>query len=95
MIIIIFISGIITLGVIVSAKSYYEEDATTIFGPLQWFAKWKLKRKKSNGGLSRDKEKEFILSGKYVSSAIDSLFFYGSYIGLILSGLAYFIYVLV
>ena len=95
MIIIIFISGIITLGAIVSAKYYYEEDVTTIFGPLQWFAKWKLKRKKSNGGLSRDKEKEIILSGKDVSSAIDSVFFYGSYIGLILSGLAYFIYVLV
>jgi hypothetical protein len=73
-------------------KYYYEDDISGIFYLVVRFTRWKLrKRNIAHYPVKIDAQKETTVTGKYVSSGIDFLFFYGSYIGLVLT-VAYFGY---
>ncbi|VDI73704.1 Hypothetical predicted protein [Mytilus galloprovincialis] len=88
MIIIITVSGIILYGTTITIKYHYKKKTDDIWSPLKGFARWAMKRKccsAENVPVTQDE----------VVYVLDSLFFYGSYVMMILIGFGYFLYVLV
>ncbi|VDI48423.1 Hypothetical predicted protein [Mytilus galloprovincialis] len=95
MIIIITVSGIILYGTTITIKYHnYKKKTDDIWSPLKGLARWTMKRKcfcvepaESAGNVPVTQDE--------VVDALDSLFFYGSYVMMILIGFGYFLYVLI
>ena len=90
MIIIIVVSGIILFGVIITVKYYNEEDEDKMRPALKRFVIWKL-YKDNNVGESIDIKRT--VTGKNVANVLDTIFFYGSYVAMVITILSYILYV--
>jgi hypothetical protein len=90
MIIIIVVSGIILFGVIITVKYYNEEDEDKIGPALKRFVIWKLYQD-NNVGQSVDIKRT--VTGKDVAIMLDTIFFYGSYVVMLITILGYILYV--
>ena len=90
MIIIIVVSGIIVFGVIITVK-YFNEECEDKIGPaLKRIVMWQLHRDNNVGESVEVKRK---VTGKDVANMLDTIFFYGSYIVMILTASGYILYV--
>ncbi|XP_063410528.1 acetylcholine receptor subunit beta-type lev-1-like [Mytilus trossulus] len=94
MVIIITVSGIILYGTTITIKYHYKKKTDYIWSPLKGLVRWtsncqcccvKTAESAVNVPVTKDE----------VVYALDSLFFYGSYVLMILIGFGYFLYVLI
>jgi hypothetical protein len=90
MIIIIVVSGIILFGVIITVKYYNEEDEDKIGPTLKRVVMWQLYQD-NNVGQSVDIKRT--VTGKDVAIMLDTIFFYGSYVVMLITILGYILYV--
>ncbi|XP_071145195.1 acetylcholine receptor subunit alpha-1-B-like [Mytilus edulis] len=92
MIAIILISGVIVIGSIMNAKYFYLENDKHIGMVMKYFTKlWK---RKMNKVVPIDEYKEPTIRIKDVTEMLDSLFFYGTYILIVVIISSYILYVL-
>ncbi|XP_063410515.1 acetylcholine receptor subunit alpha-1-A-like [Mytilus trossulus] len=92
MIAIISISGVIVIGSIMNAKYFYLENDKLIGMVMKYFTK--LWMRKMNKVIPIDEYKEPTIRRKDVTEMLDSLFFYGTYILILVIISSYFCYVL-
>jgi hypothetical protein len=90
MIIIIVVSGTMVFGVIITVKYFNEEDTDKIGPALKRVVMWQLSKDNNVGEL---KEVTCKVTGKDVANMLNSIFFYVSYFVMILTTLAYILYV--
>jgi hypothetical protein len=90
MIIIIVVSGIIVLGVIITVKYFNEENEDKIGPTLKRVVMWQLPKDNDVGG---PLEVKYNVTGKDVANMLDTIFFYGSYVVMILTASGYILYV--
>ncbi|XP_052083651.1 acetylcholine receptor subunit alpha-like [Mytilus californianus] len=92
MIAIISISGVIVIGSIINAKYFYLENGENIGIVMKSFTiVW---TRKTNKVVPIDEYKEPAIRGKDITEMLDFLFFYGTYISIIVIISGYFLYVL-
>ncbi|CAC5407623.1 CHRNN [Mytilus coruscus] len=92
MIAIISISGVIVIGSIINAKYFYLENDENIGMVMKYFTKLWLRKK--NKVVPIEDYKEPAIRGKDITEMLDFLFFYGTYISIIVIISVYFLYVL-
>ena len=90
MIIIIVVSGIMVFGVIITVKYFNNENTDKIGPALKRVVMWQLSKDNNVGEL---KDVTCKITGKDVANMLDSIFFYVSYFVMILTTLAYILYV--
>ena len=90
MIIIIVVSGNILFAIIISVNYFNEEDVDKIRPALRRFVLWQLPKDNNIGEL---KEVKRTVTGKDVAIMLDTIFFYTSYLILVITVLCYFVYV--
>jgi hypothetical protein len=90
MIIIIVVSGIIVFGVIITVKYFNEEDVDKIGPTLKRVVMWQLPKDNNVGEFVEIKCK---VTGKDVANMLDTIFFYGSCVVMVITILGYILYV--
>ena len=90
MVIIIVVSGIIAFGVILTVKYYNEEDVDKIGPALKSITSWQSHKDTDVG---ESVEAKYNITGKDVANMLDTIFFYGSYVVMILTTVGYSLYV--
>ena len=90
MIIIIVVSGIIVFDVIITVKYFNEEDTDKIGPALKRVVMWQLPKDNDVGG---PLEGKYNVTGKDVANMLHTIFFYGSYVVMILTASGYILYV--
>ena len=90
MIIIIVVSGIILFGVIITVKYYKEEDEDKIGPTLKRVVIWKLYQ---DNNVDQSVDIKRTVTGKDVAIMLDTIFFYGSYVVILITILGYILYV--
>ena len=92
MVIIIVVSGIIVFGAIITVKYYNEEDVDKIGPALKRITSWQ-SHKDSDVGESV--EAKYNITGKDVANMLDTIFFYGSYVVMVITTFGYILYILI
>ena len=90
MIIIIVVSGIIIFGVIITVKYYNEEDVDKIGPALKRVVMWQSHK---DSDVSESVEVKCKVTGKDVANMLDTIFFYCSYVVMVITTLGYILYV--
>ena len=90
MIIIIVVSGIIVFGVIITVKYYNEEDEDKIGPALKRVVMWQLPK---DNYVGESVEVKCKVTGKDVANMLDTIFFYCSYVVMVITTLGYILYV--
>ena len=90
MIIIIVVSGIIGFVVIVNVKYFNEEDVDKIGPVFKRLAMWQLHK---DNELVEPNELKCTITGKDVSNMLDAIFFYGSYVVMVIITIGYILYI--
>ena len=90
MIIIIVVSGNILFAVIISVKYFNEENADKIGPALKSVVMWQLFK---DNNVGEPVEVKCKATGKDVANMLDTIFFYTSYLIMVIAVLCYFVYV--
>ncbi|CAC5375392.1 CHRNN [Mytilus coruscus] len=94
MIVIITVSGIILYGTTVTIKYHYKKKTDDIWSPLKGLTEWIVNKKLRYVEQADSEQKVYVTKGDVVD-ALDSLFFFGSYMMMVVIGFGYFLYVLI
>ena len=92
MIVIIAISGIIVFGVIITVKYYNEDDVANIGPALKRVVMWLFHKYNTVGEALEVRDK---VIGKDVANMLDAIFFYGSYVVMVIATFGYILYILI
>jgi hypothetical protein len=90
MIIIIVVSGNILFAVIISVKYFNEDNADKIGPALKSVVMWQLFK---DNNVGEPVEVKCKATGKDVANMLDTIFFYTSYLIMVIAVLCYFVYV--
>ncbi|XP_071145190.1 acetylcholine receptor subunit alpha-like 2 [Mytilus edulis] len=94
MIVIITVSGVILYGTTLTIKYHYKKKTDDIWSPLKGITEWILNKKLKYAEQAHSKKKINVSKDDIVELS-DSLFFFGSYMTMIIICFGYFLYVLI
>jgi hypothetical protein len=92
MIVIIAVSGIIVFGVIITVKYFNEEDVDKMRPTLKRVVMWLFHKYINVGEPLEVRDK---VTGKDVANMLDTIFFYGSYVVMVITTFGYILYILI
>lgn len=94
MIVITGVSTMIVCGTVVTSKYFYLDNNQALGAHIKLLVRVFRKKNDVKPIGSKSKEELFLLEGKNISSILDTIFFYGSYVCITVIFIAYFIYVM-